>query len=86
MSLAINTISIPTTSTSAVNKRFEELFLDKVKALKTRQRKKRTTNISRPQVMNLDNCGRDNYQYYSKNKQNFSKFILSYRPKTCSLS
>ena len=56
MSLAINTNSKPTTSTSAVSKRFEELFLDKIKALKTRQSKKRTINVSRAQVMNLDNC------------------------------
>ena len=54
VSSAINTNSIPT-STSAVSKSFEELFLDKVKTFKTKT-KKRTTNVSRAQVMNLDNC------------------------------
>ena len=56
LSLAINTNSIPTTSTSAVRKSFEELFLDKDKPLKLKQSKKRKTNVSRAQVMNLDNC------------------------------
>ena len=49
-----------TTSTSAVSKSFEELFLDTIKPLKPGQSNKRNTDVSTAQVTNLSNCWKDN--------------------------